>query len=441
MRFSFEILFVLLLIVANGLFSMSETAVVSSRKARLQQRASEGDAAARRALALAEDPNVFLATVQVGITLIGILSGALGGATVAASLANLLEAVPGIGRFANTVALGVVVVIITYLSLVVGELVPKRIALNNPEAVAARVSKSMGRLSTVTSPIVRILGALTDGVLGLLGFRESGEPPVTEEEVGVLLEQGARAGVFDPVEEEMVRGVFALADDRVTALMTPRHEVVWLDLEDPLGENQRKMAESVFSRFPVGQGDLDHVLGVVRAKDLLVDSLTGRAHSLEEHLRQPLVVPESASSLRLLEGFRHARIHLALVVDEYGGTTGIVTLQDILEAIVGEIPSAGEPADAAAVRRDDGSWLLDGSLPVDRLPNILNGGRLPQDETGEYETVGGFVLARFGHVPTAGESFQWGGWRFEVVDMDGHRVDKLLATELLEDTRSDLTTP
>ena len=429
MSFLVEILVVLLLIVANGLFSMSETAVVSSRKARLQQRASAGDVASRRALALSENPNAFLATVQVGITLIGILSGALGGATVAGSLADLLQGVPGLAGFADTVALGVVVLIVTYLSLVIGELVPKRIALNNPEGVAARVSGPMRHLSTVTSPIVHLLGASTDAVLSVLGFRESGEPPVTEEEVGVLLEQGARAGVFDPAEQAMVRRVFDLGDDRATTLMTPRHEIVWLDLEDPPEVNRRTMAESIYSRFPVGRGDLDHVLGVVRAKDVLADSLAGQARPLEEHLRQPLVVPESASSLRLLEGFRKAGVPLALVVDEYGGTAGIVTLQDILEAIVGEIPTAGEPVDAEALRRDDGSWLLDGSLPVDRLPEILGGERLPREETGEYDTVGGFVLTRFGHVPIAGERFQWGGWRFEVVDMDGHRVDKLLATE------------
>ncbi len=234
MRGAFEILFVLLLIIANGLFSMAETAVVSSRKARLQQRADAGDASARRALSLSEDPNVFLATVQVGITLIGVLSGALGGATVARSLAGPLQEVPGLGPYADTVALVLVVLVITYLSLVIGELVPKRIALNNPEAVAARVSGPMHRLSAITSPVVQLLGTSTDGVLGLLGFRASGEPPVTEEEVGVLLEQGARAGVFHPVEQEMVEAVFALADDRVTTLMTPRHEIVWLDLDDPL---------------------------------------------------------------------------------------------------------------------------------------------------------------------------------------------------------------
>ncbi|CAA9531573.1 MAG: Hemolysins and related proteins containing CBS domains [uncultured Thermomicrobiales bacterium] len=427
MRVTFEIVVVLLLIVANGLFSLAETSVVSSRKSRLQQRAGGGDAAAGRALALAEDPNVFLATVQVGITLIGILSGALGGATVARSLADLLDGVPGVGRYADTVALVLVVLVITYLSLVVGELVPKRIALNNPEGVAARVSGPMRGLSAVTSPVVGLLGASTDAVLRLLGVRPSGEPPVTEAEVGVLLEQGAQAGVFDPAERAMVGRVFALADDRVAALMTPRPAVVWLDLDDPPEAQRRTMAESVFSRFPVGRGDLDHVVGVVRAKDLLADSLTGRPVAPEERLRPPLVVPEGLSALRLLEGFRQAGEHLALVVDEYGGTAGLVTIEDVLEAIVGDLPSTGEPGDAGAVRRDDGSWLLDGALPIARFADVLESAP-PPEEDGDYETLGGFVLARLGRIPAAGTRFDWEGWRFEVVDMDGNRVDKVLAT-------------
>ncbi len=427
MRVGFEILFVLALIIANGLFSLSETAVVSSRRARLKQRADGGDEAAQRALALADDPNVFLATVQVGITLIGILSGALGGAAVAESFAVPLRSVPGVGAYADTVALVIVVLVITYLSLVVGELVPKRIALNNPEGVAARVSGPMRRLSRAASPVVRLLGVSTDAALRVLGFRESGAPPVTEEEVGVLLEQGARAGVFDPAERTLVQGVFELADDRVAALMTPRPDIVWLDLDDPPDVHRRTIAGSVFSRFPVARGDLDHVLGFVRAKDLVADALSGRAVALGDHLRQPPVVPESMSALRLLDRFRDVGEHLALVVDEYGGTAGLVTLQDVLEALVGGMPSAGEPVDAV-VRRADGSWLLGGSLPADRLADVLDAEPPPRDEARDYQTLGGFVTARLGRIPVAGDGFAWGSWRFEVVDMDGHRVDKVLAT-------------
>ncbi|MBA2753453.1 MAG: HlyC/CorC family transporter [Chloroflexia bacterium] len=432
MSIAFEIVFVLVLIVVNGLFSMSETAVVSSRRARLQQRAGSGDAAAARALALSEDPNVFLATVQIGITLIGILSGALGGATVARSLGSLLEPLPGIGPYADTVALVVVVLVITYLSLVIGELVPKRIALNDPEGVAARVSGPMRGLSAATAPVVSLLGVSTDAALRLLRVRPSDEPPVTEEEVGVLLEQGARAGVFDPAEREMVGRVFALADDRITGLMTPRHEVVWLDLDDGDEANRRTMVESVYSRFPVGRGDLDHVTGVVRAKDLLEVSLSGQPVAPESCAKPPLVVPESMSALHLLDAFRRAGDHLALVVDEYGGTAGLITLQDVLEAIVGDLPSSGEREDEEAVRRDDGSWLLDGSLAAERLPEILGAERFPRAEVGNYETVGGFVLARLGRIPVAGDDFRWGAWRFEVMDMDGHRVDKVLASVLAD---------
>jgi putative hemolysin len=423
-----EILFVLLLIVANGVFSGAETAVVSSRKARLQQRATAGDSRARRALELAEEPNVFLATVQVGITLIGILSGAVGGATVAGSFAAQVEKISPLAPYADTVALVLVVLVITYLSLVVGELVPKRIALNDPERVAARVAGPMGGLAVVVSPVVRLLGASTDGVLRLLGFTASEEPPVTSEEVGVLLEQGARAGVFDPAEREMVEGVFDLADDSVGTLMTPRPDVVWLDLDDPPEEHRRTLTESIYSRFPVCRGDLDRVVGVVRAKELLAEVLAGRPFDLEASMRPPLVVPENAPALRLLEQFRQAGEHLALVVDEYGGTAGLVTPQDLLEAIVGEIPGADDPADPAAIRRDDGSWLMDGTLPLDRLRDLLEVSANPEAEAIGYRTLAGFTLARLRRIPAPGDAFAWESWQFEVVDMDGNRVDKVLAT-------------
>ncbi len=422
----FQILFVLLLIVANGVFSMSETAVVSARKARLQQRADEGDERARRALALSENPNIFLATVQVGITAIGILSGAFGGATIAGGLAARLEGIPALAPYADVLALGLVVLVITYLSLVVGELVPKRIALNDPEGISSLVAGPMSGLSRLSSPVVHILGASTDAALRLLRVRKSEEPPVTDEEIGVLLEQGARAGVFHPEEQELIESVFDFADDYVTALMTPRPDIVWLDLEDPAEENRRKMAESPYSRFPVCRGELDEVVGVVRAKDLLVGALTGRDRGLEGYLHPALFVPESTPALQMLEEFRRSGEHLALVVDEYGGTEGLVTLQDVLEAIVGHIPSVGEPDDLRVVRRPDGSWLLDGTLPSDELGEVLGIEGLPAGDG--YQTLGGFVLSELGRIPDAGDRFEWGGYRFEVVDMDGRRVDKVLVS-------------
>jgi len=422
-----EVAFVLALIVANGLFSMSETAVVSARKARLQHRAAAGDAAAARAVALADDPNVFLATVQVGITLIGVFSGAFGGAALADALADPLRAVPGVGRWADPVAFGLVVVTITYLSLVVGELVPKRIALNAPEAIAARVSGPMARLSALASPVVGLLGVSTDAALRLLGVRLAGESPVTAAEVGVLLEQGARAGVFHPAERDMVTGVFALADDRVTALMTPRPDVVWLDLDAPPEATWRAIVAAAHSRFPVCRGELDQVVGVVGAKDLLAAALTGAPLDLAAHLRPPLLVPESTPVLRALERFREAGEHLAVVVDEYGGTAGLVTVQDVLEAIVGDLPGTRPVGEVDAVRRPDGSWLLDGGAAADEVAALLGLPDLPGEAERHYRTLGGLVLAELGRVPAPGDTVTWGGWRFEVVDMDGRRVDKVLA--------------
>lgn len=419
-----QVLVILVLIVLNGVFSGSETAVVSSRKARLQRRAQEGDARAGRALGLAEAPNTFLATVQVGITLIGILSGAFGGAALARPVATFLAGVPVLGTYADILALVLVVLAITYLSLVVGELVPKRIALNNPEGIAAYVAGPMGTLSRLTSPVVHLLGVSTDAALRLLRVRQSEEPPITDEEIGVLLEQGARAGVFHPEERELVESVFDFADDRVTALMTARPDVVWLDLEDPPEENRRKIAQSPYSRFPVCRGELDEVAGVVRAKDLLVGALTGRDQDLEECLRPALFVPESTPALRVLEEFRRTGEHMALVVDEYGGTAGLGTLQDVLEAIVGHIPSAGEPQDPRVVRRPDDSWLLDGTLPSDELGELLGIADLPEGDG--YQTLAGFVLSELGRIPDAGDRFAWGDRRFEVMDMDGNRVDKVL---------------
>ena len=428
MRLWFEIAFVLALIVANGLFSMSETAVVSSRKARLQGRAEAGDAAAGEALKLAEAPNVFLATVQVGITLIGILSGAFGGAALTGALAESLRSLPGVGAYAEGIAFAVVVLAITYLSLVVGELVPKRVALNAPEAIAARVAGPMGRLSTVASPAVRLLGVSTEAALRLLRIRASNEPPITAEEVGVLLEQGARAGVFHPAEQEMVEGVFALADQRANALMTPRPDVVWLDLDDSPEQQRATITRAPHSRFPVGRGSLDHAHGIIRAKDLLTAGDQPNGAGLDRHVRSALILPETTSALGVLEHFRRSGEQLALLVDEYGGTAGVITLQDLLEAIVGDLPDAGEVANPEAVQRDDGSWLLGGGFGARDVRDLLDIRDLPGEAEGDYETLGGFMLAQLGRIPAAGDGFTFGDWHFEVVDMDGHRIDKVLAS-------------
>lgn len=421
-----ELLIIVLLLVANGVFAMSEMAVVAARKTRLEQRANEGDANARAALALANAPSDFLSTVQVGITLIGILAGAFGGATLAETLAAWLAPLPVVGPYADAVSIGVVVVVITYLSLIIGELVPKRLALNQPESIAALVARPLSLLARLVAPVVRLLSLSTDLVTHLMGLRPTAEAPVTEEEIKVLLERGTEAGVFVKAEHDLMERVLTLADQRVGAVMTPRMEIVWLDLDDPRAVIQRKIAESTHSRFPVARGSLENVLGVVHAKDLLAQTLSGAPLDLSAVMDAPTFVLNTFSTLKLLERLKQARTHLAFVVNEYGGIQGMVTLSDIAEAVIG-VSSLEGTASTPAVQRADGSWLLDGRLSVEDFKKILALTDLPDDDGGYYQTLGGFVMTHLGHVPTAGDQFAWNGWRFEVVDMDGLRVDKVLA--------------
>jgi putative hemolysin len=421
-----EIIILVVLILANGLFAMSEIAVVSARKTRLQQQAEEGNKRAQVALELANAPNQFLATVQIGITLVGIMAGAFGGATIAEELGGVLEQVPLLAPYGDAIGVGVVVVTITYFSLVIGELVPKRLGLNNAERVAARLAPFMRTLSRLASPLVRLLSLSTDLALRLLRVRPEQEIPVSEEEIKLLLQQGTRAGAFEPAEQEMVEHVFRLADATVEALMTPRPEVVWLDLDDPAEETRRAVATGGYSRFPVARGDLDHVLGMVYAKDLLADSLDGRPFDLEATLRPALYLPETITPLEAVEQLKVNRTDAALVIDEYGGFEGLLTVEDILEAIVGDIPEPGEIVESEAVQREDGSWLLDGMLPVDEVKDLLKIDSLPY-EGSQYQTLGGLVMLCLERIPSAGDHFRCCGWRFEVVDMDRFRVDKVLA--------------
>jgi putative hemolysin len=421
-----EILIIFLLLVANGIFAMSEIAIVSARKARLQQLADAGNAQARAALELATNPNRFLATVQIGITLVGILAGAFGGATIAEEIAARLSVVPFLAPYGETIGVGVVVLGITYFSLIIGELVPKRLALNNAERIASAVAAPMQALSTITAPAVRLLSISTDIVIRLLRVKPSAEPSITPEEIKVLIEQGTESGVFEEVEQDMIESVLRLDKRRVGAFMTPRTQIVWFDLEDTLEDIRRKIVSSQHSRFPVVKDSLDNVLGIVRTKDLLAQSLASQSLELRALLRPPLFIPESMSALKVLELFKQKGTHIALVTDEYGGIQGMVTHNDILEAIVGYIPSAGEPTEPQATRRDDGSWLLDGLLHIDKLKDIFDLEKLPDEEHGNYQTVGGFVMSQVRSIPTVGQRFKWGKLWFEVVDMDGHRVDKVL---------------
>jgi putative hemolysin len=421
---AFQSAIVVLLILLNGFFSMSETALVSARKASLRQRADAGDNRARSALELANSPNRFLSTVQIGISLIGVLSGAVGGAAIAEPLAgSLSSAVPGLAPYAGAITFGVVVGSITYLTLILGELVPKRLALNGAETVSSRVAGPMRSLSTLASPAVWFLGASTEAVLRLLRVRPSTEPPFSEREVEILLEEGARAGVFEDDERDLVRRALRLDDRPVRALMTPRPKMVWLDADDPPEEHRRLVAESRHSYYPVARGDLDDLLGVASIKDALAQEiLEGRPADLLGSLRRPPLLSEGAPATEALAVFKRSGLPLAVVVDERGDIEGLVTPADVLEALVGDL---AEPLEAPVVRRGDGSWLVDGLLAAEELKERLGLRELPDEQEGEYQTVGGMVMAQLGRVPAAGDRFEWEGFSFEVVDMDGHRVDKL----------------
>lgn len=421
-----ELAVILALVLLNGVLAMSETAVVSARRARLHQSAEEGDEGAAAALALSESPAAFLSTVQIGITLIGIGAGVFGGATMADELAAMLAPFPRSESWARPAAYALIVSIITVLSLILGELVPKRIALSRPERIAAAVARPMQRLARLLGPFERLLTASSGLVLKLLRIRPAEEPPVTEEEVRVLIERGMETGVFDQHEKEMVDSVFDLGDRRVTAFMTPRRSVAWLDATTTADELRATLAAAPHSRYPVGDGTLDDVVGFVPATSLLERLLSGQPLDVRGAARPSLLLPESLTAAQALPALREAEGHVALVVDEHGSVEGLVTLADVAASVVGgrERPGGEGPE---AVRREDGSWLLDGRLPVTRLAALLET-ELPEEDEGEYDTLGGFVLARLRRLPSEGEHFEWAGWRFEVVDMDERRVDKVLAS-------------
>lgn len=430
MSVGIEILIILVLIVANGVFAMSEMAVISSRKERLQQWINEGHPQAKKAMDLASEPGHFLSTVQVGITLIGILAGAFGGATVAEKLGLYLKQFPSVAPYATTLALFVVVLVITYCSLIIGELVPKRLALNQPERIATLVAGPMSVLSRLASPLVHFLSLSTEGILHLLRIQPPSDTAVTPEEIKVLIDQGTRMGVFEEAEQDLVESVFRLGDRKASVLMTPRAEISWVDVNLSLEDNWQRIQDSGYSQFPVCQGSLENILGIVSLKSLCLSMARGESPDLKQNLIKPLFVHEGMTTLKVLELFKQSGNHIALVVDEYGSTQGLVTLHDILEAIVGVMPGMGEETWEAAVRREDGSWLLDGMLPADELKEIFNITKLPEEERGDYQTLGGFVMMHMGRIPSPADHFEWEGLRFEVMDMDGHRVDKVLVTPL-----------
>lgn len=419
-----EVTIILLLTLANGVFAMSELALVSSRRGRLQGLAEEGDAGAEAALRLIDEPSRFLSTVQIGITLVGVLAGAYGGATLGARLGAWFDGFAVLGDRGEPLGVGLVIVSITYLSIVLGELIPKRVALRDPERIAAFMARPMRLLSRVAAPFVWLLGTSTDGLLRLFRLHGGREATVTEEEVRSLIHEGTRAGIFEPQEEEMIEGVLRLSDRTVRTIMTPRPDVVWLDPEEPHETLFEKIRTGGHSRYPVCRGELDRIVGVVHTRDLLDDAVRGRPLDVTTRAVEPLVVHDGTPVLKLLDLMKAGGQHLAVVVDEYGSIEGLVSMTDILETIAGDLPELGEDPEVAAVRREDGSWLIEGWMPVDEFEATL--GLTGLRQAGDFHTIAGFVLHRIGHVPGAGEAFEHGGHRFEVVDLDGHRIDKIL---------------
>ena len=423
---AFEISAIFLLLIANGIFAMSEIAIVTARKSRLQELANKGIASARAALDLANNPNRFLSTVQVGITLVGILAGAFGGGVLREWLTTQLHSIPIVAPYSRSLALGIVVLTITYFSVILGELVPKRLALGQPESIAMFMARPMRLLLTVGSPLVHLFTFSTDLVFRLVGKRFDERTLVTEEEITTLLRQGTDAGVFDETEQEMVEAVFRLGDKSARGIMTPRTQIIWLDVNDSVEQIRARVSNGGHSRFPVCEGSLDNVVGVVQAKDLLTNFLSGKNVDLKATMQPPEFVPRSMTALQVLDHIKKSSSHIVLVVDEYGGIEGLLTHHDILEAIAGDMPLGAMPTEPKAIQRKDGSWLLDGMISVDDFKELFQIDMLPGEKKDSFQTLGGFLFTQMGRVPSISETFEWNTLRFEIVDMDGKRIDKVL---------------
>ena len=426
-----DILIILVLILANGLFAGTELAIVSARRHRLEQLAQQGRRSARIALRLAASPNQFLSTVQIGITLIGILSGALGGATLALRMDGLIGRVPWLAGYSEALSFALVVAVITFLSVVIGELVPKRLALANPERLACAMAPLMATISRLGAPLVHLLSSATDAFLGLLGVAGGAEPTITEDEIKAMIRQGVDTGVFEAAEHEMVQRVLRLGDRTIKSLMTPRTAIRWLDLEDPLEQSFQEVVASAHSRYPVGNGSLDQCLGVVSVHTLLAARISGEPVDLRQLAQAPLYLAETTRALGVLEQFKRTGVHIALVTDEFGGVEGMVTLNNLMEGIVGDLPSAEEQESPLITIREDGSWLVDGGLDLDAFTELIGRDIFGIDEQGAYHTLAGFVMHALERIPREADQLEWQGYSFEVVDMDGNRVDKLLVRPVI----------
>jgi len=432
MSYTFEIVIIIVLIIVNGIFAMSEFALVSAKRTRLKQLSEEGDTGAMAALELSNRLTPFLSTIQIGITLVGILAGAFGGATVAKGLAVYLRDFPAIAPYSSAVSITLVVLIITYLTLIFGELVPKQLALNKAEVIASKVARTMLFLSTVARPLVIILSVSTEAVLRIMRIQKINGPPVTEEEIKIMLEEGTEAGVFEEAELSMIEGVLEIGDLRVESLMIHRSDIIALDLTDTVNENLQKMIASGRSYFPAYEKNLDNIVGMVSVKHILAKVVESGTVDIRANVTNPLFVPEAISVLKLLELFKELGVHIALITDEYGSLQGIITLHDILEAIVGDVRTLGEPLDTPVVVRDDGSWLIDGDTSIEKLKDILSVDSFPEEEEGYYRTIAGLIMYVLQRIPKTGEHIELKGLRYEVVDMDGNRIDKVLVEKIPE---------
>ncbi|CAN7324840.1 hemolysin family protein [Pseudorhodoferax sp. LjRoot39] len=432
-----EILVLLALVLLNGLFAMSEIALVTARRARLQKLVDEGDPAATAAIKLGEDPTRFLSTIQIGITSIGVLNGIVGEAALAAPLADRLTEMGVPASSSGYAATALVVVLITYVSIVAGELVPKRLGQTHPETLARLVARPINWLATATKPFVKLLTISTHFLLRVLGVKDGNPNPITAEEIHAMLAEGTTAGVIESHEHDMVRNVFRLDDRQIVSLMVPRSDVVTLDADLPFEENLQRIEESDHARFPVVRGGLDNVLGILNARQWLSRALREDQRDLStQTLTQPLYVPETLTGMELLDNFRSSDMQMAFVIDEYGEVQGIVTLQDLIEAITGEFQPR-DPQTSWAVQREDGSWLLDGHIPVPELKDRLGLSSVPEEERGRYHTLAGMLMLLSGRLPNVADTAEWEGWKLEIVDMDGRTIDKVLAQRLPDPVEPD----
>ena len=424
-----KIIIILVLIIFTGYLSMAELAVVSIRRAKMQKYLEDGNQNAQIVFDLLEDPNEFLSTVQIGISLIGVLTGAFGGVTLAKPLAQYISFIP----YAEPVSVAIVVIVTTYLTLVIGEIVPKVIALNDPERVSLKVAKSMVVLSTISKPVSFILAKSSSFLLWLMRIENRTDDTVTEEEIKLMIEEGREDGTIEQEEEAIIKRVFKLDDQKVESIMTPRNEIIWIDLEDDRELNKVKIIESKRSIFPIASGELDDFIGVVQAKDILSAMFSGDEFDVHKIVKEPLVVSEHLETLELLKEFKENQgyVHMCLVVDEFGSVEGLITLNDLLEGIVGDIPGIDEEDEPKAIERDDGTWLIDGRYPIDRFKELFDfKDNLPDEEEDGYTTLAGFILSISGTIPDEEDKYECGRFIFEIVDIDGHQIDKVLVTDL-----------